>query len=43
MSAKWTLGELRRYVAERELDACREVVQYLIERGPRVMARMDRR
>ena len=26
MSAKWTLGELRRYVADRELDACREVV-----------------
>lgn len=35
---KWTRGEARRYARDNESEALREVVQYLCERGPRVIA-----
>lgn len=37
MSHKWTEGEVRRYIADREKDAAFEVLQYLCERGPDVV------
>lgn len=38
---KWTLGELRRIVHENERGAAIEVVKYLCERGPAVVAWND--
>lgn len=38
MSHKWTEGEIRRYVEEKDGRAALEVLQYLCERGPRVIA-----
>jgi hypothetical protein len=35
---KWTRGELRRAVRDDETTMLREIVQYLCERGPRVVA-----
>jgi hypothetical protein len=38
MGAKWTRGEIARIVAEKDGDASLEVLKYLDERGPRVIA-----
>jgi len=37
-SRKWTRREMRRAVAGYDDDMLREIVQYLCERGPRVVA-----
>lgn len=37
MSAKWTKGELRAIVRDQDSGAALEVLQYLVERGPRVV------
>lgn len=37
MSAKWTRGEVARLLEEHDDEALREVVKYLLERGPRVV------
>lgn len=38
MGAKWTRGEIARIVADKDGAAALEVLQYLDERGPRVIA-----
>jgi hypothetical protein len=38
MGAKWTRGEIARIVEEKDGDAALEVLKYLDERGPRVIA-----
>jgi hypothetical protein len=38
MSHKWTEGEIRRIVEDENREAAFEVLKYLCERGPRVIA-----
>lgn len=43
MTAKWTRGELRAAVKNNDDETCREIVQYLTERGPGVVDWEDER
>jgi hypothetical protein len=38
---KWTEGEIRRYLAEEDGQSALEVLQYILERGDRVIKRGD--
>ena len=37
MTAKWTLGELKQIVADEDKALMKEVLEYLIDRGPGVV------
>ena len=43
MSAKWTRGEVRGILADKDADAALEVLRYLYDRGPSVVAWDDER
>jgi len=43
METKWTEGEVREALRREDHDAIREILQYVLERGDRVIGRGDMR